>query len=331
MGLLGFNLAIHFLMNFKAKAGGLIPFGFIKKNNSSLYTFTTFTFTSAGTSGRNGPSLATLLSSYGTATYPWLSNTTYFNSIGGIQFWTVPKNGIYQIQVYGACGALTNATVGGLGAIMKGTFTLTQGQVLKILVGQTGNANTGWACGGGGGTFVTTNSNSPLIIAGGGAGAASTGVYLGANGDLGTSGKNSAGNGTSSGGSIDNGVGGTSGAGGTCGNYCASGAGGGLTGNGANGSAFPGASLGGGLSFINGGTGGQGADGGDGGFGGGGGSASSGGYSSAGGGGYSGGAGGCWTNTLYRGGGGGSYNGGTSQTNTTGANAGSGYVVISLV
>ncbi len=88
---------------------------------------------------------------------------TSIGTTGNIQYWTVPA-GISQITIdaYGAQGG--NYT--GKGARMKGTFSVTPGQTLKILVGQKGlDASYG---GGGGGTFVTDLTNNPLIVAGGG-------------------------------------------------------------------------------------------------------------------------------------------------------------------
>ena len=52
---------------------------------TSLYTFTTFTFTNAGGTVYSGPTLCQAKSTYNTSTYPWLTNTSYFNVIGGIQ------------------------------------------------------------------------------------------------------------------------------------------------------------------------------------------------------------------------------------------------------
>ena len=54
---------------------------------------------------------------------------------------------------------------------MIGTFRLSKGEIIQILVGQEGGIN--WASrssGGGGGTFVVRGSNTSLIIAGGGGG-----------------------------------------------------------------------------------------------------------------------------------------------------------------
>ena len=76
--------------------------------------------------------------------------------------------GSYVIEAWGASGAGGQGGNGGKGAYMKGTFSLTSGTLLKILVGQAGSA---WmAGGGGGGTFITSSSNTALIVAGGGGG-----------------------------------------------------------------------------------------------------------------------------------------------------------------
>jgi len=82
---------------------------------------------------------------------------------GYIQTWIVPA-GVTSIaiEVFGAQGGNSS----GKGAKMKGEFSVTSGQTLKILVGQKGSdGNRG---GGGGGTFVTDNNNTALIVAGGG-------------------------------------------------------------------------------------------------------------------------------------------------------------------
>ena len=54
---------------------------------------------------------------------------------------------------------------------MIGTFRLSKGETIQILVGQQGGINRhGGSSGGGGGTFVVRASNTPMIIAGGGGG-----------------------------------------------------------------------------------------------------------------------------------------------------------------
>lgn len=94
-----------------------------------------------------------------------------------MQIWTVPTTGDYTITAAGAQGASADSLkVGGKGAQLTGTFTLTEGATLRILVGQLGlqNASSG---GGGGGTFVVhyralpaTTFADVLLVAGGGGG-----------------------------------------------------------------------------------------------------------------------------------------------------------------
>ena len=99
----------------------------------------------------------------------------------GFQLWTVPLSGSYVIEAWGASGAEGRQSdkvsavtrPGGKGAYVKGTFNLTRGKELKILVGQRGSrGETGSPLpgGGGGGTFITSSADAPLIIAGGGGG-----------------------------------------------------------------------------------------------------------------------------------------------------------------
>lgn len=279
---------------------------FPKKNVlPPLYSFSTFTFTNAGASGRFGPSLANALSAYNTTANTWLTDTSFFNATSGIQFWTVPQTGTYRIEVWGARGgsnvggSITYA--GGYGARMRGDFTLTRGDVIKILVGQMGASSYG---GGGGGTFVATNANVPLIVAGGGNSTSAWSSTLshaptttsGLNGSSGAGGGTGGNGGTASGnGSVDGG--------------------GGFSTNGTAGGAYNGTPP---QAFVNGGNGNQnGCNNGIGGFGGG--SASDGcqfGQSGAGGG-YSGGGGGTAAGSVA-GGAGGSYNIGTNQSNDAG-------------
>jgi hypothetical protein len=279
-----------------------------------LYPFTSFTFTNASITGSNGPTLANCLSSYNTTTYPWLTNTSYFNVVTqGYQLWTVPSDGTYTIDAYGAAGGPSGfGNAGGAGARIKGDFSLTKGTKLKIVVGQMGTAgstgpyyNSG---GGGGGTFVmketgTTNSDI-YVIAGGGGGYS---YYAGA------AAAGGAGQATSG-----------SGAGGNPGSGTGAGGGGSITSSGASTSyGTPGASF---STTAAGGTGSDGSTG-FGGFGGGAGQ----GFSAGGGaGGQTGGKGG--DNAAAGGSGGGSsYNNGTNQTNTAGARTAAGQVIITFV
>lgn len=283
-----------------------------------LYPFTSFTFTNASITGRTGPTLANCLSSYNTTTYPWLTNTSYFNVVTqGYQLWTVPADGTYTIDAYGAAGGTggSGTVLGGYGARIKGDFVLTKGTKLKIVVGQQGTAGAtalgSGDGGGGGGTFVmketgTTNADI-YVIAGGGGGAS---YYSG------TSTAGQAGQATSS-----TGAGGIAGTGtGGCGggSILFDGAASGYSGPAGQGISYSTTAAGGGsYDSVTG----------FGGFGGGGGSGFSGG---GGGGGQTGGKGG--DNGGSPGTGGGySYNNGTNQTNTAGVQTTAGQVIITFV
>jgi len=248
-----------------------------------------------------------------------------FSYTGTIETFTVPA-GVTSLTItaIGATGGKASAwtPAGGKGASMTGTFSVTPGDVLKVLVGGAGAdgivASTFGSGGGGGGSFVTTNTDTPLIIAGGGGGVAchdNTFVPIGADAVTTTSGVN--GNSALGNTPANYGVGGVGGYGATQagGGACAGNAGG-LLGNGvANTSCCTTTWA---YGFVNGGAGGAAchSTSGLGGFGGGGGGGHTGG---GGGGGYSGG-GASWDEPT-NGGGGGSYNAGTSQINTAGYNA----------
>jgi len=247
------------------------------------------------------------------------SNTQTFNYTGLIQNFTIPA-GVTSINILakGAEGGWhpSSTFTPGLGAGMRGTFAVTPGQTLKVLVGERPSLNTGGGNGGGGGSFVTDLANNPWIIAGGGGGSCATTPTVSRHGNATTTG------GT---GGAGGGTGGTAGNGGNVGGPpFQSGAGGGLLTNGTNGWAAGS----GGTSFVGGGAGGLVAAWAfaRGGFGcGGQGSAyvvggGGGGYSGGGSGGHVGPGGG-------NGGGGASFNAGSCQSNTTGINPGHGQVV----
>ena len=87
----------------------------------------------------------------------------------------MPYTGDYRIEAIGAAGGYglqsNNGRYRGRGARMIGTFTLSKGETIRILIGQEGGINrVSNSAGGGGGTFVMRGSNTPLIIAGGGGG-----------------------------------------------------------------------------------------------------------------------------------------------------------------
>jgi hypothetical protein len=287
-----------------------------KSKKNGLYTFSTFTFTNAGAGGRFGPTLSQVRSAYSAASWAQDSVNNYLNmSSQGIQEWKVPSTGSYTINVGGAAGG-NNGYTPGYGARMIGTFNLTEGMVLSILVGQLGAVKSYWCnAGGGGGTFVwNKNSTSqPLIVAGGGGGG---------NGCGGNSGLNAPVSINASGGSATS----TTGING----YGANPGGSGWFSSGTSGYAGNNSGC---LRPLQGGYGGAAQSYfsvGDGGFGGGA-SASGEGCSNGGpggGGGYSGGAGPSRDWNCPQAGGGGSYNSGSSQNNTAGAVSGNGYVTI---
>ena len=274
-----------------------------------------WTFTSAGATGRFGPTQAQIDANYsGTS----LEGTVTINATHqGIQEWTVPASGTYRIEVFGAqAGSTFNApnessygdpfVQGANGAKIAGEFSFLGNTLLKILVGQKADPTPGGndsvrLSGGGGGSFVAEGS-TPIIVAGGGGGHYFTT-------DSGYDGNATLAN-------LNNSDGGTSSSSG--------GGGGGYAGNGQNGNTAEA-----GKSFLNGGVGGFSGRydwSGDGGFGGGG-SGNHGSYP-GGGGGYK---GGDSTEYNLKAKGGLSFNSGTNQDNQSGVNEGHGKVIITFI
>ena len=125
-------------------------------SDPGLYSFSSHTFTNCGATGRTGPTLANCKSSYDTV---WEGDTDFFNvQTQGIQEWTVPSTGTYRIEAYGAEGGNgSGSSTGGLGARMRGDFSLTNGEVIKIMVGQQGGGD-GNSVGGGGGASCSCST-----------------------------------------------------------------------------------------------------------------------------------------------------------------------------
>lgn len=168
--------------------------------STALYAFTSFSFTSStNLRGQNGPTLAQLLSTYNTTTYPWLNNTAYFNVVTqGIQQWTVPSTATYRLVLRGADGGTFSGSTffprwPGQGATITCDVSLTASTVLNIVVGQTpansGNAVDGSA--GGGGTWIYTGAigGAGLIAVAGGGGGWGHGTTT-SNGGVGLGGSN---------------------------------------------------------------------------------------------------------------------------------------------
>ena len=124
-------------------------------------------FGTCAAEGPIGPSESDCIAAY--------SGTTLSSGVAvidGLQRWEVPSTGDYNITATGAQGASGDPSyVGGLGAMVSGTFSLTAGDVLWVAVGQMGlGQSSGSNGGGGGGSWVVMDDDTPLVIAGGGGG-----------------------------------------------------------------------------------------------------------------------------------------------------------------
>ena len=159
----------------------LPTFQAVHKPHSTASSTGTVTFTNCGATGKNGPTQSQVNSTY-------TSGNSLYNAVTintqGIQEWTVPTSDSFTITVRGASGnrhSTSTTKKFGTGAKMIGTFSLSAGEVLSILVGQMGSSNSNgeWVgCGGGGGTFVVKKSdNTALIVASGGSGGDGSGNY----------------------------------------------------------------------------------------------------------------------------------------------------------
>ncbi|TKC55567.1 T9SS type B sorting domain-containing protein [Pedobacter hiemivivus] len=227
-------------------------------------------------------------------TYVGSSSSQTFSYTGAVQSWIVPP-GVTSVivETYGAQGAAgingggsSTGGTGGKGGYVKGTLTVTPGQVLNVYVGGAGATSTGGynggggsfnAGGGGGASDVRVggvNLANRVIVAGGGGGGGNGGNYasvaplimLGGNGGSGNGGNgtNGANSGAGGGGQGASGsVGGATGYG--CGGLFGAVSGVGTTGAGGVGGKGPtftqgaigsGAGGGGGGGFVGGGGGG---------------------------------------------------------------------------
>lgn len=216
----------------------------------------------------------------------------------GTGSYTATSDGIVIISVNGGDGGGA-ATAGGSGATINASYNVSNGDIIRFVVGAGSGAASGGSAGGAGSTGLFIN-NTLMMVAGGGAGGDNSGGGVGLGASATTSGVN--GNGTSPG------SGGAGGAGGTVGGSSA-GAGGGINSNGGSSSAGGGTAAdlvpGNGVTFVSGGA------------------SSGGGSYSAGGGGFTGGGGG--SSGAYSGGGGG-YSGGGAAGGNGGAGGGGSYL-----
>jgi hypothetical protein len=320
-------------------------------SRSLLFPFTAFTFLpvitwvqsiNASNAGA-GPTLVQMQSAY--SGQPWLSSYFSLGTYQGYQRWTVPATANYTIEAGGAAGGDGSFADGvgynggavsitrAYGALISGTFSLTAGHVIEMVVGLEGGRSGGPygnENGGGGATWVKNITTDTLLLVAGGAGGA-PGVSYGASATRNIS----AGHGqaTTTPGLANGAIGGghtftraTGGNGGVTSSDSSyhGGMGGGYISGGANGGTHCSLSYGG-LSYSGGLIGGPGNTCYNvynyGGFGGGGGGQLG---TPGAGGGYNGGStAGSWSSYSDYGGGGGSYNIGSNQTNTTGGNTGS--------
>ena len=135
---------------------------------------TTYTFTTASATGRTGPTQAQVDSAYsGTSLAGRVTISTQ-----GIQRFSVPSAGRYQIELAGSKGG-NSAVTGGSGArFTSDPVTLSAGEILQVGVGQIGLiVSDGTGAGGGGASWVYRQSSSTLLaIAGGGGGGGVSGV-----------------------------------------------------------------------------------------------------------------------------------------------------------
>lgn len=246
-----------------------------------------------------------------------LSSTAY------VQLVEIPAGvGSVLIEAAGGQGGSFDAAGGGMGALVEGSFEVTPGEILRVVVGGAGTNGDGVFnyAGGGGGSFVFDTDWNPMIVAGGGGGVAGTNTNGDQNASTGIDGNA----GFSPLSPNDFGVGGISGEGATNnpGGFTCGGNGAGLQSDGEFGVCASAAPVNG-TGILNGGFGGVSACGANinGGFGGGGGGGC---HGAGGGGGYSGGGGS--TGPDGNGGGGSCYNAGMDPEIVQLVNSGDGWV-----
>ena len=154
------------------------------------------TFTSLGVSGRDGPMS---LGSH----YTGQDHDGQVTLSSGIQQWTVPYTGRYRIEAVGAAGGYNaydnSAQYRGRGARMVGTFNLTEGEIIQILVGQEGGIKK---------NVLITASNEAVV-----AGESGNGSGSGGGGGSGSESGDGGGSGGGSGSGSESGDGGGSGSG----------------------------------------------------------------------------------------------------------------------
>lgn len=153
--------------------------------NAPLFSFSSFTFNTAGASGAVGASASSFANAYSGQSFM----PNYFQvAQNGFQIWTVPTDGTYKFRLKGARGGDDSGATGGYGADIVFTKILSKNQQITILCGHHGGVTSRSACddgpGGGGASAVILKSftagssliNSDILaVAGGGGGVSSSG------------------------------------------------------------------------------------------------------------------------------------------------------------
>jgi hypothetical protein len=134
------------------------------------------TFTNAGATGWEGPTLAQVRAALAASGLHWAYAPDVLEmGSRGVVGWRVPRTGTYRLTVAGAHGAMaptgSTGARGGRGALVSGTLRLAAGDCLRIGVGQAGLTD-GQSGGGGGASFVVLAGATAtlLVVAGGGGG-----------------------------------------------------------------------------------------------------------------------------------------------------------------
>lgn len=166
-GITGSTGTLNFVFS-ATDANGTVTNSGVISLPTSIYTYTTNTFTTQGSYGLTGPSTV----SYGAIPSSYIS-VPYT----GIQKWFPPGAGTYQITAVGAQGG-SASYAGGYGAQVVNTYTITDPSIpWWILVGQIGGFFNTSQCGGGGGASIVSigsdYATSTLITAAGGGGGGS--------------------------------------------------------------------------------------------------------------------------------------------------------------
>ena len=147
--------------------------------NDSLCGFS-WVFNNCGQEGAYGP-----LQSMCDLTYDWSVSVSQ-----GVQSFEIEQTGTYEMELFGAWGGKPNGLSDdfrGKGARVLVSRFLSAGQILHIVIGQEGGANTGGNAvngggSGGGGTFVWVDESiEPIAVAGGGGGSSIMIVPFGGN------------------------------------------------------------------------------------------------------------------------------------------------------